>query len=80
MESALEEMLKIRFLFYKQERSISTDCLALGELLDLISRGYPGAQILGIEVVKKSRGNRPMSQEPDAGPRVYDEAAYCSPA
>jgi len=34
--------------------------MKLGELLDLIARGYPGAQILGIEVLETT----PNTQQP----------------
>jgi len=54
--------MRIRFLFYRRERSVSSRCMKLGELLDLIARGYPGAQILEIEVMEAS-GNSGKEEE-----------------
>jgi len=61
--------MRIRFLFYEQERIVSSTCMKLGELLDLIARGYPGSRILGIEVIETtSNANRPRRHDPPKAP------------
>jgi hypothetical protein len=67
--------MRIRFLFYKQERVVSSVCMKLGELLDLIARGYPGAQILQIEVVEKT----PTSNQSHQRSYGYEKNIYSDP-
>ncbi len=71
--------MRVRFLFYKHERAVSSDFLSLGELLDLIARGYPGAQILGIEVTETAPNAEQPKYQSDQKSTGYDQTVYCDP-
>ena len=74
-----EEILRVRFLFYKHERTVSSACMKLGELLDLITRCYPGAQILGLEPLDTAADRNRSDQEPRKKSYGYEQNVYSDP-
>ncbi len=74
-----DQGMRIRFLFYKHERVVSSDCMKLGELLDLIARGYPGSQILGIEAIETTPNEKYWRQTSRPESSGYDQPTYCDP-
>ena len=66
-------------MFYNHERVVSSDCLKLGEMLELIKKGYPGAQVLRIETTEAPPKTKQSQQRSGQKIASYEEAVYCDP-
>ncbi len=71
--------MKFHFIFYGQERVVSSSCMTRKELFDLVMTEYPGAQIVEVEEMRPATSTKLHQNLTRRESYEFCQVVYCDP-